>query len=745
MAGTDRMTGSFLSRTAQTNRQPMEPARPDIRETFAEAKRRRRAQQGNSVLSMAADRTPPPSRPSFDAEPADERVSDDSGRDHKPAEENGRPDRSEDEAPPTVVQSLRNWMKGEREESGGDEPERRTPSEVHPEPSATAVRQQESRDDRPLTTTPAPSHDRLHVSRRVDSEVWRPAIDPIAVMTGIWNAKSIIAATTVIGAILGVTIALSTPKMYVASADVIVDPRDIKISDRDLTAQGLPSDATLALVENQVRLMYAPQVMERVVRDLDLVNDPRFNEPSRGISALLKTLRSLVSFGGASSSDGDSEIASAANDLADALDIARADRTFVVSVEAETRDPQLSADIVNAVIEAYVDVSRNLSSATAGRAESEITARLDDLRTEVEAAERAVEAFRTENDLVESQGRLITDEEILRLNEQLANAQARLIELEAKARSIRETSTDAILGGGLPEAINSSVISELRAQYARLRQQAESLATRLGPRHPQRIAIESQLRGAREQMAGELRRIAASAEAELRRARQQRQDLADRLAQMKVRQGDISDELVTLRQLEREAAAKRNIYETFLLRARDAGEQKDIDTTNISVIGKAQPPLKPTGPSRSSTAILFTILGFLTGLVIGAIRGVWNDLKAQRSVRDGDVVIRDRYTEDHEERHPFPAGHQPDEAPQYPVRPMETPDRFAAPQDRPLRSKPDRKTDWNSQTVSDERHREAIEEERARQDAERQELAEMRETVRSMRDTLDGLAARMSR
>nr|WP_256478385.1 GNVR domain-containing protein [Notoacmeibacter sp. MSK16QG-6] len=677
--------------------------------------------------------------------------------------------------------------------------------------------------------------------RRVVSEVWRPAVDPVAVLTGVWNAKLIIVATTLIGAILGVVIALSTPKTYVASADVLIDPRNIKISERDMTSQGLPSDATLALVENQVRLMYAPQVMQKVAKDLDLANDPRFTAPPRGLFALVASLRSINPF--AAKSDEDSEIANAASDLAESLDIARADRTFVVSVQAETRDPQLSADIANAVVAAYVEVSRNLSSATAGRAESEITARLDDLRTEVEAAERAVEAFRTENDLVESQGRLITDEEILRLNDQLASAEAQLIELQAKARSIRETSTDAILGGGVPEAINSPVISELRAQYAQLRQQAESLSARLGPRHPQRIAIESQLRGSREQMAAELRRIAASAEAELRRARQQQQDLADRLAQMKVRQGDISDELVTLRQLEREAAAKRNIYESYLLRARDAGEQKDIDTTNISIIGKAQPPLKPEGPSRASTVILFTILGFVLGLVIGAILGVWEDMKAQRSLAQGSTVIRERETTEAESRdtavtedepietlsedtmyrqtNPNPyspqqdaemTGHRPLEPyggrgdvvpnapPAYPSAYDPRLDHLASSQYPPANapySQPQQgwgypsdyhpgyaphRPSWpgyHSQSVGQSQpvapyrpagmpapYRETAWQEpewqghsphpyhargpevamqQAQQDADRRELAEMRETVRSMREILDGLAERMSR
>jgi len=69
-----------------------------------------------------------------------------------------------------------------------------------------------------------------------------------------------------------------------------------------------------------------------------------------------------------------------------------------------------------------------------------------------------------------------------------------------------------------------------------------------------------------------------------------------------VRQGDVNDEMVTLRELEREAAARHSVYEAFLRRARETGEQKGVNTANMSVISTAYPPLDPTGPSRSMIA-----------------------------------------------------------------------------------------------------------------------------------------------
>jgi hypothetical protein len=190
-----------------------------------------------------------------------------------------------------------------------------------------------------------------------------------------------------------------------------------------------------------------------------------------------------------------------------------------------------------------------------------------------------------------------------------------------------------VLGGTLPEELTSPTIQELRAQYSSLKSDADRMAVRLGPRHPERMAIEAQLAGARDMINSELRRIVSSTQTELKRAVQLEQELASRLAQLKVRQGDLSSEMVTLRELEREAAAKRAVYEAFLLRARETGEQKDINTANMSVISKAWPPLNANPPSRSTMALTGLMLGFFAGVGFGGMRGAYESLRETANSR----------------------------------------------------------------------------------------------------------------
>ncbi|TIX78630.1 MAG: succinoglycan biosynthesis protein exop, partial [Mesorhizobium sp.] len=305
-------------------------------------------------------------------------------------------------------------------------------------------------------------------------------------------------------------------------------------------------------------------VLNKVVDKLNLVNDPEFNGQGSDGLGVMTLIRSILSRHDGPGADEGRRRALAVANLAESLSVERGGKTFVISVSATTQDGEKSALIANTMTDVFLQTFGQIQSDTAGRATNELTGRLDELRKGVEVAERKVEDFRAAHDLVDAQGHLISDDEMLKLNQQLAIARARTLELNARAASARSIDVNSVLSGTLPEEINSNTMSELRSQYATLKQEADRAAIRFGPRHPELQALNAQLAGSRERIAAELRRIASSLQVDLRRAVQLEQDLASRLAQLKVRSGDVNSDLVTLRELEREAAAKRSVYEQYL-------------------------------------------------------------------------------------------------------------------------------------------------------------------------------------
>ncbi|MES0071964.1 Wzz/FepE/Etk N-terminal domain-containing protein [Mesorhizobium sp. M0058] len=502
-----------------------------------------------------------------------------------------------------------------------------------------------------------------------DGQEWKPLIDPLQVVRGITRSKLLIVSTTILGTVLGVAVAVSTPKKYEATTQMVIEPGDLKLSDNDLTQPVGQPDAALAVVETRIKMVTSGKVLDKVVADLNLVDDPEFNGQGSGGLGVLSLIRSILSRQDGPGGGGEvRRQALAVGNLAKSLSVERSGKSFVVSISATTQSADKSAEIANRTRDVFQQEAAQYQFGMAGRATDQLTAKLDDLRKNVETAERKVEDFRATHDLVDAQGHLISDDQMLKLNEQLSVTRARTLELNARAASARSLDVNSVINGTLPEEINSNTMSELRAQYAVLKQEADRAAVRLGPRHPEYQALSAQLNGSRERIAGELRRIASSLQVDLKRSVQLEQDLASRLAQAKVQSGDVNSDLVSLRELERDATAKRSVYEQYLLRAKETGEQQNINTTNINLMTPAQPPLEPNGPSRAVIALAGLLLGLASGIGVGAMRGAFASLRGAANSRSrGRMDERRPPVEDKVYRAPLPVAPPPAAPPVLPT------------------------------------------------------------------------------
>ena len=107
--------------------------------------------------------------------------------------------------------------------------------------------------------------------------------DPLQVLAEIWSLKWLVVLLTLLGIAAGVLLALSTPHRYTAVAEILVDPRDIKLVQNEVTPNGLPSDATLGLIESQISVIYSNDVLQRVIDKAGLADDPEFNGKTKSL------------------------------------------------------------------------------------------------------------------------------------------------------------------------------------------------------------------------------------------------------------------------------------------------------------------------------------------------------------------------------------------------------------------------------------------------------------------------------
>ncbi|WP_449257080.1 exopolysaccharide transport family protein [Bosea sp. (in: a-proteobacteria)] len=424
--------------------------------------------------------------------------------------------------------------------------------------------------------------------------------DPGWVVAALWRRKGLILLCALAGFALAVLASLLIAPKYTSTAQLFIDPRDLRVLQNDVSPNTVGSDPTsiASYLESQARVIASDSIKTRVIEKLGLDKDPDYGGPARG--GFLSGL-----FGADKATTDRNALLYALAALDRSVAVHRGERTFVIDISATARDPERAAQIANALAEAYLEDQAAVRADAAQRATAALTGRLEELRSRLRIAEDKAEKYKEAHNIVGLGGNRSLSEEQLSLNAaQLAAARQRTIEAKAKYDQIAATRPSSVEAGALPEAVASNTMTALRAQLGAALSKEADLVSSLGARHPALTAARSQVGDARRQIADELVRIARSAKAEYDRAVEAERQLSRRVDQLTTAQYAAGRAAVDLRELEREVESSRAVYDAFLKRARETGELGGIDTTNARVISPAMPPLEKSGVSRRTLALL---------------------------------------------------------------------------------------------------------------------------------------------
>jgi len=421
--------------------------------------------------------------------------------------------------------------------------------------------------------------------------------------------------TIVLSALFFVALAAAyliiVPPRYTASTEIFLDPRGLQVIQNDVTPRSETNELAVSLVESQLRIAQSEAVLREVVRHLRLDQDPEFARPP----GLLSIVRGLIS-----QPIHEDDSVRAMRELQRAVDVRRANRSYVVIISARTEDPSKSALIADTVAKLYIEHEVNARESAAERVETSMTARLKELAERVRDSEDAVEKFKAQNNLIGSASRLISDQQLEELNSRLNVEHANVVQQRARVEQL----TKLIESGADPdssfEAVQSPTIANLRAQYGQLMRRQGAAEALLGRKHPELKVINEQRAAYRKLIAEELRRIAAAAKSEYTRAQASERALQADLEALKQTTVRSNGAMVKLRELERVSESNRQIYEAFLVRAKEIGAQGRIDTSNARVIAAAVPPISPSAP-RGFVLVMGAVVGLMFGVGFVALFG----------------------------------------------------------------------------------------------------------------------------
>jgi succinoglycan biosynthesis transport protein ExoP len=432
----------------------------------------------------------------------------------------------------------------------------------------------------------------------------------------LWNGKATILWTAAASLLAAMLFVLIVPHRYTAVTQILIDPTDLRAVSNELNSNQTNNEVAVLQVESQVRVLMSDSVLRRVVKSEMLDRDPEFVSQWLGYSA-------------------DSPNA-ALNALKRAIYVKRAERTYVVDVAVTLHEAAKAARIANAIAQAYLTEQTDVRSGAARQVSQSLSARLNELKERVRQAEDRAETFKARNNILGVNGQLVNEQQLSEVNNQVGVARARAAAAKARFDQVQQVQSSKDEIGAFPEAVQSQTITALRSQYAEvMRREAEQM-TSLGERHPAVIEIQAEAVRLKRMIDDEVHRIALSARSEYESARANEEALAANLEKLKGTAVTTNEAMVTLRELERDVLASRAVYEAFLVRARETGEQERVDTKNIRVISRAELPLRRSFPP---SGMLLALGALLFGVAAGSGMVIMRELYDVRLPRTAGIGV----------------------------------------------------------------------------------------------------------
>lgn len=411
---------------------------------------------------------------------------------------------------------------------------------------------------------------------------------------------------TILAAMLSVAaVNLVTPR-YKSEARILIDGRENVFlrpnGERNEERTAFDAEA----VTSQVQLLLSRDLAREIVKKNKLAELPEFDPVLQGLSPL-KSLMALLGVGrNPFALTPEERVLDAYFERLTAYAV---DKSRVVVIEFQSRDPGLGVRVANSIAESYLVLQQSARKEQAKSASQWLSVEIDNLRKKVAESESRVEDFRSKSNLfVGTNNTTLSNQQMGELNTQLNNARALKSDAESKARLIRE-----MLQSGKPieisEVLNSELIRRLSEQRVTLRGQLAEQSSTLLDNHPRIKELKAQLSDLDRQLREEASKMSRSFDSDVRIAGGRVDGLSAGLEQLKKQATSTNVQDVQLRALEREAKAHRDLLESYLAKYREANTRENIDAApgDGRIISRATVSNIPAYPKKLSIVLIATL------------------------------------------------------------------------------------------------------------------------------------------
>lgn len=457
----------------------------------------------------------------------------------------------------------------------------------------------------------------------MNTKLEKKEIDLFDFMQIAQKRKWIIISSVLIIFILGGVYTFTRTPLYRAQAKILLEtPPSTILSIDELFTSSYGSEGYLT---TQLKLLKSRTIAERVARELKIADRPEFGELIQKKETLIQTItdfftRWVFSKGKAIQAESDpvdriieDPHSKYAWIIQEGMGFEQEEDTKIVNIYFKSSQPALAAEIVNTIVQEFIGFEVDLRYDATRQASEFLSEQQSLLKKELEAKEQELQRYSEDKKIL-----FLSDADktvvgmFENLNKAYMDAMLDRIKKEEFYREIREMDVDAI-----PLSVNNALLTPLRAEYIRLKNEYQTKSITLKSDHPEMKKLQGSLTTARDSLAAELKKAQDASLKEYQAAQASEKNFERELEQQRREVNEMNNNAIFYNSLSIEIQNIRTLLNGLATRQSDtlvSARLNGLKSSNINIIDPALVPLKPFSPNNKTNLIMALILGLFVGI-----------------------------------------------------------------------------------------------------------------------------------
>ncbi len=432
-----------------------------------------------------------------------------------------------------------------------------------------------------------------------------------------------ILAITFLAAAATALVAFSVKPTFRGTATLLIElkqQRVVEIQDVYDSGTGLTE-----YYGTQYMILRSRDLAGKVVDKLDLINHAEFAEDKGG--GLLKDfdLRRYLPFlpaapEAATGPTPDERREAVIDQVMSMLTVEPLTRTQIIKLHFEAHDPELSAQVPNALADIYIESGLQAKLDATAKATQWLTQKLGDIEVQLKQSEGALQAFREQEQLVSVGGtRTLIEDAITDYSSRLREAQKKRADLQASYEKIRAAGGDPQKLRDVSNLLLDPLVQRASDSYLEAREVMKSLEERYGAKHPLMATARARLATTEAAFNEQLRVAAEGVRNAFEIASSSEQTLQQQVAAARANVQRLDRKDYEMSSLQREVATNRELYDTFLTRFKEADTTSNFDSLIARVVDPAVVPRMAYGPHKKKWVMIGAAGGFVLSLLLALL------------------------------------------------------------------------------------------------------------------------------